>query len=156
MWPSSASPPPLSPDKALLTARIVWGALILGVAMIGVVFTLVLPRSTAGGDPTLLVPVVFFLVLTAIPIGLFMRGQVFKKHWVGDVVTPRGYIAGNIIAWASCEGTALFSLIVAAFIPGSTLALIPGAIAFVTLVLLFPNGKAMFPPGVDNPYQQRR
>lgn len=153
------SPPSLVPTPELVrrNAKIVWAALNLGVLVFSVmqlVFVQVPRRNEPDLPAFIFIPWIF--MFSVIPMGLFIRGQVFKRNWEGDVVLPKGYMTGNIIAWACCEGVAFISVIFGTYLAESIWTFIPGAISFLVLLLLYPNGKAMFPPAGDNPYQQRR
>lgn len=93
------------------------------------------------------------VTVVQIPLGIIIRGQVFKKQTQGEIVTPEGYASGNIIAWSCCEGAAFFFLITAligrALVPYA----LPAAVPILVMILLWPNGRAMFPPAQRNPYR---
>jgi hypothetical protein len=142
------------PKQALLTNRIIWAAMAMGmVAFAGVMIALARSQEDVVAPVGEADPMLFYIacamVVTAIPMGLFVRGQVFKRGWVGDVVTPQAYTAGNIIAWACCEAPAFFALITI-FIDGRVVPnILPAAAAIVMHLLLWPNGRAMFPPNLS-------
>ena len=147
-------PQPMSdPKQALVTVRIIWGAIAMGmITFAGVVLVMILgstPDESVAPTGQLLFYIACGLTATAIPVGLFVRGQVFKRGWVGDVITPGAYTTGNIVAWACCEAPAIAGL-VGCMIAGSLMPnVIPAVAAFVMHLLLWPNGRAMFPPRAD-------
>ena len=145
-----------SPAGILAVSRIIWAVsagsmLMVGAVMVFMTLRTALPPpevSTGVESPMLLAAALMTAV--ALPMSLFVRAQVFKRGWVGDVVTPQAYFTGNMIAWAICEGAAFFGFAAMAtsceIMPG----LIAPAVALTFLLLLFPNGKAMMPTA--NPY----
>ncbi len=155
-----------TPQQALLTARIFWAAMVIGLFIAGGVMIFVVQprnnmRQSDSGDPFVYLP--FLVYFVAVPVGLFMRGQTFKRGWVGDVVTTEAYVSGNIVAWACCEGSAFASLIFYSFVTRNLVTLVPYGLGIATILLLFPNGKALLPnpPAgavnpADNPYSSRR
>ena len=155
MPPSIAS---ITPQKALAASRIIWGALVMGLVFIGTVTLFTLKNNSRPADHLeyIFAGIVWSMLLIGVPIGLFIRGQIFKRHWVGSVVTPIGYQTGNIIAWAICEGISMNAVVFCQIVGRSWLVLSAGIAGLVMLLLLFPNGKAMFPPENFNPYQQQR
>ena len=146
----------VEPKRALVLARVIWFVM---VAMVGSLFTfLVVTGQTAqqllareaDGQSVAVPPILFYVGIgltgLALTMGPFLRGQIFKAGWVGDVVKPSAYFAGNIIAWALCEGAAMYGLVVF-FLAGSFWPYgLPPAVAYLFLLLLWPNGRAMFPP----------
>lgn len=140
----------LNPKQALLNLRIVWGVLLLGV----ITFMFVVIIILAGGNgptPDPQASAIIFIVslamlATTVPIGYFVRMQVYKRSWRGEVISPAGYTVGNIIVLACCEGPAFFSLIVVMINGSFWPAIIPAVIAMAIMVINFPNGRAMFPP----------
>ena len=152
------------PRKALMTVRIIWVAMLMGQLTFAAIAVGIV-TSAAGEAPgdaasvSMLFIISCAMIVTAIPVGLFVRGQVFKRHWQGDIVTPRGYAGGNIIAFASCEGPVFFSLIVCLIARSFWPYAIPAAAGLVVFLLLWPSGKPMFSPrdaDADNPYRQLR
>ncbi|QNN21412.1 hypothetical protein HED60_03700 [Planctomycetales bacterium ZRK34] len=142
------------PKQALLLNRIIWAAIGMGVIVFGgIVIGMGISITGAEGldDWT---PILFYaacaMVATAIPMGLFIRGQIFKRGWVGDVITPQAYTQGNIIAWACCEAPAFLSLVLVMLSGQITPNIYPAIAAFVMHLLLWPNGRAMFGPATES------
>ena len=146
-----ASIAPDNPSQALTQARAIWAALCMGLIFTSVALYSTMP-STEPPSAILaewpLSAIAWVLLLTVIPLGLFVRGQVFKRGWEGDAVTPAAYLKGNIIAWACCEGTAFVGLILGFMDHRAGSQFSAAVIAFATLVALWPNGRAMWPLGV--------
>lgn len=151
---------PQSPKAALLTLRIVWGALLFGVLVFMLVVGIILANTAAkpvdAQFATVLLVVLLALLVTELPIGYFVRMQVYKRSWQGDVISPSGYSTGNIILFACCESVALFALIVVLITRSYWPAIIPAVIAMAIMVVNFPNGRAMFPPGSFSGLDDRR
>lgn len=145
--------PTVQPRQLLLQARIFWFAMVAGVTIMGAVFTFLILAEEHSPEVTQslesVAPILFYVGIgltgLALLLGPFLRGQIFKAGWVGDIVKPSSYFAGNIIAWALCEGAVLYGLIVC-FVVGSLWPyVLPPAVAYIFLLLLWPNGRAMFP-----------
>lgn len=87
----------------------------------------------------------------AVAAGLFTRNQVYKAHWQGEVVTPKGYLKANTIFFAAVTAGALvlFLLSIINRYPAPTFAAAPIVIGL--LALNFPSGKPMrpAPPRID-------
>lgn len=141
--------------RSLFTTRIVWFALLMGQLLFaGVVLfsnsTHTTPPSGGMEVMTYIVVGMFFLF---VPTGYFLRMQIYKRHWQGDVVTHQGYYVGNLILWALCDGVALFGLVVTLVQREWGLAAVVSAAAMVVQLINFPTGAPMRPA---NPYQHTR
>ncbi|NJL30858.1 MAG: hypothetical protein HC898_04090 [Phycisphaerales bacterium] len=147
---------PDQPQSALATARLLWTALLLGQAVLlfgACAFTLMQMGGGQTDTGHLLSYIALFMCLTMIPAGYVLRAQMYKRHWVGQAVRPRGYLLGNVILWAMCEGISLLGL-VSVVLSGELIPnLIPTVLALGVLVVNFPNGAAMFGHGSNNPYE---
>ncbi len=142
-----------TPHKALMTIRLIWAALLAGQIMFMVVIA-VLQSINASPQADPQVAQVLFLVAlamltTMIPVGYFIRNQVYKKNWQEDVVTPGGYVSGNILLLALCEGVALVGL-VAVLIGGVIWYAVPSLVAMAVQVINFPHGRPMWPDRLAN------
>ena len=146
----SPSPMPTDPKKALMTIRIIWGALINGLVVLTVVITVVNASGPVTEDAQIggmVAGAAGLLLLLGAPIGLFLRGQAFKRHWKNDAVTPEGYSQGCLMAWAPIEAASTVGL-VAVLLGGSLWPFgLPTAAGIGLLLALWPNGKAMQPAG---------
>jgi hypothetical protein len=140
----------ISPQRALLVTRIIWAGQITGVLILGVIIMSVRTAHDAV-LPSAAAAVPWVILLCGVPGGLFARGEIFKRGWVGEVITPQAYIAGNIVAFAICEGAAFVALVFCLVDGRVGLHLSAAAAAVAMLVLLWPNGKAMVPLGSPGP-----
>ena len=140
-----------TPRGTLITTRIIWGALLAG--QIGFLFVILVIWSQEDAaavehseDVAQIVGYVAIAMLVVLtPIGYFIRSQVYKANWQGDVVKPLGYARGNIILLAMLEGTAFFGLIGTLIERSfSSLPFVVAVIAMAIQVINFPNGRPMF------------
>ncbi len=136
------------PKTALRTMRFLWFGLLSG--PLSFLFVIVMIVSGSDQEPAeigmLLGYVAIGMLIVLTPIGYFIRGQIYKASWQGDVVTPKGYYVGNLILLSTLEGVALFGL-VATMVHGALgLPLVPAVLAMAIQVINFPNGRAMHPP----------
>lgn len=145
------------PEQAMMHAYFIWGTLLVGTVMFLAIGTLIAsgadPHETHGeGDTDLLFLVAAFAFpFVLVPIGLFARGQMMKRGWVGDVVTPSAYLGGCVVAWACTEAAALFASGTMMLSNRVWPNVIPAVLCLVILVLLRPNGRAMYAPGAPHP-----
>jgi hypothetical protein len=146
-------PPPgksLSVRQARRTAVVLWAALFGGVHIflgVGIFTTASTPPPTLEASILqTLFCVNLGVLLVAVPGGYIARGQIYKRHWEGQVVKPEGYFTGNLLLWAACEGTALFSIVVVLLSHRWWPYIAPGATATLVHIINFPHGRPMFPP----------
>jgi hypothetical protein len=87
------------------------------------------------------------VLVTAVPVTVFVRKRIFAQGLENGVVKPQDYLRGNIIVWATIEAATLLSL-VGCIVSGAIMPnIIPGVFAVVLFVMLWPDGKAMKPGG---------
>lgn len=146
--------PDVNAQGTLKTVRILWGAMVIGVVTFGVIASVLVSRGDDPGnasDSYLLFVVAIVMLLTMAPGSMFVRNQIYKSHWRGDVVTPAGYFTGNIIVFAACEGVAFVGiadmLMEKRIMPTAVVVVI----AFALLAVNFPTGKPMFAARLTNP-----
>lgn len=134
-------------ERALLTARLFWAALLggqifLAFAVVKMWHAGVVPAAApAAARIILLVPIVLFVTL--VPLGLFLRNQIYKRSWQGPAIAPQGYLTGNLVLLALCETVVLSSLIASLLLHAFWPAIGPGLLAVAMQALNFPNGRAM-------------
>jgi hypothetical protein len=87
------------------------------------------------------------MVIAAVPLGYFLRMQSYKRHWQGDVIAPQGYLVGNLLLWALCEGCSLVTIAFCLLVGSLWPAIAPSLVALSVQVLNYPDGRPMFPPG---------
>ena len=129
-----------------MVARIIWGALLMGqFAFMGVVAFLLNGGFEANVEVGQLVfYAAIAALLTGVPTGYVIRMQTYKKHWRENVITPQGYMAGNIILLAICEGASILGLIATLLSGAFGLPLAVCGLAMGVQIVNFPNGKPMF------------
>ena len=83
--------------------------------------------------------------LAAVGLGMFTRNQAYKAHWVGDAVSPKGYLAGcrRFFVMVVVGALAMFTISLATGYPAPTFAAAPVLIGL--LIFSFPNGRPMMP-----------
>lgn len=144
--PSSSSPAPSapSPSAVLRTLRLLWAATLTGPILFLLVLILLRPSPVAN------IPQAWrylpFAGLALVPLGYFLRMQCYKQHWVGQIVTPPGYFAGNLLLFACCETIAILGLTLALLLNSLWPSILPPAFAMFVQLLNFPNGRPMLPP----------
>lgn len=138
-----------NPRAALVSLRILWGAMVMGLVLLGVVLALTqntLSQTDGPGQVRATYTVVAYAMLVLmVPVGYFVRNQVYKSGWREHAVTPQAYFTGNLILFAVFEGLALAGFLLSALVGFDPVVLIPGAIGFGLLLLNFPTGKPMQP-----------
>jgi len=143
---SGQNQPITDPKQALFTSRLIWFAMIMGqlVFMLVVVLAVWPGGSYEGSEITMLMTYVnIAMLLTTVPVVFFVRNQIYKKNWQENRVTPQGYVTGNIVLFAGCEGVALFGIVVTMLHGSFGLPIVPAVIALGVLAFNFPNGRPM-------------
>jgi len=89
------------------------------------------------------VALAMLVVLT--PLGYFIRNQLYKASWQGNVVKPWGYVIGNLTLLAMVEAVSFFGLI-GTLVERSfaSLPFVVSVIAMAIQVINFPHGRPMF------------
>jgi F0F1-type ATP synthase membrane subunit c/vacuolar-type H+-ATPase subunit K len=132
------------PKQTLLVTRIVWAAMIAGQMLFMIVIPFIWPdepKQTQSPDIMLMLPFVMLVVM--VPVGYFIRMQVYKANWREDIVAPGGYFTGNLILLAMCEAVAFMGLVNVQLRGELFPALIPTILALMVQIVNFPNGRAM-------------
>ncbi len=133
-------------SDALRISRFVWAGVLLS-QVIGVLTACVI-LAQARSSPSPSQGWLAFhmgLFVAVVSAGYFVRGQIYKRHWRGHLITPRGYLGGNVMLWVCCEGLVAAG-IVHIFVSGSFWpAGGPTTMAIVVQLINYPNGQAMEP-----------
>ena len=138
-----------TPEQTLHGLRVVWCAMLASIVTAGaLVFFGVIPRGpfrvAAGGAlATALRFLPIVALALALPIAYFARLQAYKRGWVGHVVTPAGYAAGNLILMRTLAAIAIGSLLLSLTPQAADTGFIAALAAAVALVINFPNGRPM-------------
>ncbi|MEX0774900.1 MAG: hypothetical protein WD042_04195 [Phycisphaeraceae bacterium] len=131
----------------LIGIRIIWLAMLMGeVGFMAVIAVLIGNQSVQAEAELarLMLLISTGMLLTLVPLGYFIRSQIYKRHWVGDAVTAQGYVTGNIVLLALCEASAFAGLLGCmfggSFWPGA----VPVVLAMIVQVINYPTGSAMY------------
>jgi hypothetical protein len=147
------TPDPTNADRSRLTTlRIIWAALLMGQLMfLGVIMLVLWKRDPAAPRPDQrMLDILFYvsvaLLLTAVPVGWFLRGHIFRAARERDGrsgVPGPAYVTGNIVFWAMCEGVSFLGLVGAMLNNGPWPHLVVPIIAMAVQAITFPTGAAM-------------
>jgi len=152
-----------TPAQTLITIRIMWAAMLFGVVAFTCIAAVMGPiRGNIDSDPDLarlLFYISLAMLLAGVGVGIFLRGQIFKKGWEGDVIKPGAYFSGTLLAIAALEGPSLFGAVALMLSDQLLPAIVTPILGIVLIALCFPTGLPMRPHspklGNDNPYEQR-
>jgi hypothetical protein len=86
-----------------------------------------------------------------LPIALFARNQIYKRHWVGDVVSTQGYLQANLVFLAICEGLAFLAMVFMMIDAMVWPHIVPMLVVMGLFVVNFPTGAPMRPRSPDIP-----
>lgn len=138
--------------RILLVTRLLWVVAFIAPLVMGAVYfaaghggAVQTGRFVEAGRTVLYVN--FALAALMLPVGLFVRNQCYKRNWRAEAVTPRGYLFGNVVLLAICEGLVILSL-VNVFLNGALFpAGVPAAAVVAVHLLNFPHGGPMLGHG---------
>lgn len=141
--------------RMLMTMRVVWFALLCGQVIFGVI---VLGHCSGRGVESYRRELVWpfgiaaaVMLAVAVPAGLFVRMQIYKRHWRGDVISPKGYFTGNLVFLAMCEGVSLFGLATVMIMGYVDWSIVVSVIAVLIQLANFPTGAPMRSPHAHLP-----
>lgn len=140
------TPTPLTVDKALMATRLIWAALLMGQITFLIVVGVLLGTGQGPRNPemgTIVSYISLGQLVFLVPLGYFVRMQVYKRNWQGNVVTPKGYVTGNVFLFACCEAVAMTGLLALLLSGTPGMAAAPAVLALATLVVNVPTGQAM-------------
>jgi hypothetical protein len=140
--------------QMVLQARIVWGAILMsqiGFGAIAIVFALGGGMNLSPDVVRILTFVTGGMLLFEVPVAYFIRNQVYKKNWQENVITPAGYMTGNIVLWAMLESVGIMGFMVTWLSGNVGLPIGFSGAAMLFMLINFPTGKPMLP--ATNPYQ---
>jgi len=137
---------------SLLRLRIIWAGILIGPIIFAVIVMTKLGSASASPDVIQMMTIISVaMLLVHLLIGYFLRGQIYKKNWVTDSITPQGYTAGNIILLGLLEVAAFVGLVTTLLAGRFGLATAAGGVALLFILINFPTGKPLEP--ALNPYQ---
>lgn len=144
---NTPSPVEMTKEKALMSIRVAWAALLAGQATFLCVI-LVVWSSGFERQPqtaTMLFYVSLGMLLTMVPTGYLVRSHLYKAHWRDQAVSPLGYFTGNLLLLTLCEGVAIAGL-VATLLDGQLFpAVLPSVGAMAVQAINWPHGLPMQP-----------
>lgn len=147
--PETLSPAAMTPASALKTLRLIWAALLMGQLSFLVVIVVLWNGGfqARGFDDTVRMMFMLSIVFLAgtITLGYFIRMQIYKSGWQGQVVSPGSYFTGNLMLLAMLEGASLFALVVTLLNGSLWPTVLPAVAAMAVQVINFPNGQALAP-----------
>lgn len=127
--------------------RVIWAVLLLGqIIFVGITAWFISNQSNPPADSNvvkMLTILTCVMLVTNTFMGVFIRSQIYKKNWQGQVVTPQGYFSGNLIMLASMEGVVLLGLVVCILAGSFWPAAVPTALAMAIYAVNFPHGGPM-------------
>jgi len=138
----------LNPPQALRSAQMVWGGSIAGVVVMAAISAfLVDGRGPAGGPMGVVALAAVAYTPVAIVAGYVARMQVYKRHWHGQRVTPRGYVVGNLVLISVIGSACILGL--AAVLLSDRLGpeLAAPVVGIAAIAVNSPNGRPMLDAG---------
>jgi hypothetical protein len=134
--------PPLTPQTALVNARVVWFALIAG-QLVFLFVVLVIGRQGAAANPKtgqLLFYISLAMLVTAAAVGPILRRSLYGPD---EPVPPQRFLTGTVTHLALLEGPSFLGL-VGVMLGGATWpTLIVPIIAMALQAISFPSGTVM-------------
>lgn len=147
---------PTTPEQALHSARVMWMALLAGpvLFLIVVISTDAAKLNGSKDVADLLLYINLGMLAIQLVVGFVVRASFYRKSMTDEgLVSPQGYVGGNMVLWAMCEGAALFSVVICMLAGVFVPYVIPMVIASAVHVATFPTGAAMRPS--DEPWGRR-
>jgi hypothetical protein len=139
--------PQRRPINSLMTIRIIWAALIMGVVTFGVIVLFFTPQMITKPDPQqsqLYLKIAIAMLCVSAPLGFIIKGLIWRSARKVNGSLPIGaYSTGKIVQMAMLEGVAFFALVATMLNGGRGPHLIVAAIAVALMLLSFPTGGAM-------------
>jgi hypothetical protein len=143
-------PNPFEPDprRTLAVLRVLWAMLLVGQLLLGVVGYYFMVHSKGQPISESLTWKLFglnsALLVFNILLASFLRNQIYKRFWQGNIVAPSGYFIANVLMFGLLESVVILSVIIAilskAFVP----AIAPGVVALAVYLVNFPHGGPLF------------
>ena len=137
----------LRTPTALLIVRTVWFGMLLGLGAMGAAVLTMAPGITARmPQDGFRAPVGWLIaVVAAAGAGLFVRMQVYKRHWVAGAVSPRGYVVGNVVLFVLLDAAPAAALLIKPCTGQPASILPPMFIILFIFAMNFPTGSIMQP-----------
>lgn len=137
-----------TPEQSLAILRVLWGILLAGQLLLVGIAAMVMHNSKAQAMDQDLTFKLFGinagLLVVNIMLGTFIRSQVYKRSWRGDVVSPLGYFTGNVIVLALLEMVVFFAILISILSKSFWPSMLPAVLAMMVYGVNFPHGGPMF------------
>ena len=149
--------PAITPERALLTARIIWGALLMGQLIFLVVVLSIGPRfpEPNANASRILFYVAAAMLVTLVPVAYVLRGVIYSRGRKDGVVAPQAYLTGNILFLALCEAVGMAGLAFGLLNRGSGPNMVIAVAAMAVQAINFPTGRAMRDDEAVRPMHRR-
>ena len=135
-----------SPEKSLVTLRIIWAALLFGeLLLMAVMFLQVLPKQATIANPQPVFSWVSLgMLVTIVPAAFLLRTLFFSRARQSNPIKTGMIVTGSIIFWAGCEVVGYFA-IVAMMLNGSAMpTILYAAVAMSCQLATFPRSADLF------------
>ena len=130
--------------QQLLSIRIIWGAMVMGMVVIACVFTFAGIRPHASGSTPAVMGYVPFFALPLVLVGFAVRRFLFARgRDESGATSVQAFQMGNIVCFAFAEGVTVIGLIFAFFTGPVFPTCAASAISFAGLLAAFPTGAAL-------------
>lgn len=137
-----------TPEQSLAILRVLWAILLVGqLLLIGIAAMVMHSSKAVAMDQDLTFKLFGFnagLLVFNIILGTFVRSQIYKRCWRGDVVTPLGYFTANVVLLALLEMVVFFGILISILDKNFWPSLLPSVLAMMVYGVNFPHGGPMF------------
>lgn len=135
-----------TPHRTLLVLRLFWAASLVTQVILAIILINVFSTDQRLVNPRVgqvLVYIAAAALLVAVPVGYFIRNQIYKAHWREHAISPAGYFTGNLVLLGMMETISVVA-IVFAFVDGRALpAMYVAGAAILVQLINFPTGRPM-------------
>jgi hypothetical protein len=145
--------PAMDPARTLAVLRVLWAVLLIGQVVLVAIAAMIMHSATKQlideDSAWQVFAVTSVLMVFNILIGSYLRNQIYKRHWQGDIVKPAGYFFGNIVMFALLESVVLLSIVLCMLRLTFWPWMLPGLVTLMVYLVNFPHGGPMFPTPVQ-------
>ncbi|MHC4995152.1 MAG: hypothetical protein ACYTGQ_08885 [Planctomycetota bacterium] len=144
----------VDPKQVLLTSRVIWFALCLGVGFMWVLLAFLIEGGGgAASDDMIYLVLAGVFAVVSVPAGWVFRKVVWEKGREDGAVSPQAYQTGCVISWACCEGVTLVGLIFTYLMVSEVFPIIiVPIVTFLAPLAQFPSGKELNGEGAGDAY----
>lgn len=134
--------------QTLAILRVLWGVLLLGqLLMIGIAAIVMRDSQSQQLAPDLVNKLFGFnagLLVFNIILGTYLRSQIYKRCWRGNVISPLGYFTANVIMLALLEMVVFLGILVSILAKSFMPSLLPAILGMMVFAVNYPHGGPMF------------